>query len=251
VPDHTPPPPDSDEALLTRLRDGERDVFGPLVRRYERELFGYLRRYLGDDDLADDVFQNTFVQVFLKIEQYEPGRAARPWLYAIATNQAIDALRRRNRRTADRPADAVSAPDEDGEPRPLFELLPAPGDAPPDAAESSEDRERVRAAVARLPELLRQAVLLVYFQGLKYQDAADVLDIPVGTVKSRLHAALMKLTEEWSVDQESGDRRQETGVNGQPRLATTLRPRSEEGPHAVGQGADEALRGRQARVRKP
>jgi RNA polymerase sigma-70 factor (ECF subfamily) len=218
VPDRTLPPPDSDENLLARLRDGEREVFGTLVRRYERELFGYLRRYLGDDDLADDVFQNTFLQVFLKIRQYELGRPARPWLYAIATNQAIDALRRRNRRVADRPAETVSAPDEDGEPRPLFELLPAPGDAPPDAADRTEQREQVRAAVARLPDLLRQAVLLVYFQGLKYQDAAEVMGIPVGTVKSRLHAALTKLTEEWSPpepedgSQETGDRRQERTV---------------------------------------
>jgi len=197
VPDHTSPPPGFDEDLLVRLRNGDRSAFEPLVKRYERELFGYLRRYLGDDDLADDVFQNTFVQVFLKIRQYEPGRAARPWLYAIATNQAIDALRRRNRRTADRPAETVSVPDEDGEARPLFELLPARGDAPPDAADRSEQREQVRSAVGRLPELLRQAVLLVYFQGLKYQDAAEILAIPVGTVKSRLHAALSKLAEDW------------------------------------------------------
>src|SRR5215211_3894712 len=133
-------PPDTDEQLLGRLRAGKRDVFGPLVRRYERELFGYLRRYLGDDDLADDVFQNTFVQVYLKIRQYEPGRPARPWLYAIATNQAIRALRRRNRR-ADQRADAVTTPDEDGQPRPLFELLPAPGDNPPEAADRTEQRE--------------------------------------------------------------------------------------------------------------
>jgi RNA polymerase sigma-70 factor (ECF subfamily) len=205
VPDHTPPSAESDEILLTRLREGEREVFGTLVRRYERELFGYLRRYLGDDDLADDVFQNTFVQVFLKIRQYEPGRAARPWLYAIATNQAIDALRRRNRRIADRPADIVATPDEDGEPRPLFELIPAAGDAPPEAAERSEERQQVRAAVDRLPELLRQAVLLVYFQGLKYQEAAEVLGIPVGTVKSRLHAALTKLTEEWGHESRTED----------------------------------------------
>jgi RNA polymerase sigma-70 factor (ECF subfamily) len=225
VPEYTPPPPDSDEDLLTRLRDGERAVFGPLVRRYERELFGYLRRYLGDDDLADDVFQNTFLQVFLKIRQYEPGRAARPWLYAIATNQAIDALRRRNRRTADRPADTVSAPDEEGQPRPLFELLPAPGDSPPDAAERTEERERVRAAVDQLPELLRQAVLLVYFQGLKYQDAADILDIPVGTVKSRLHAALTKLTEDWNRESEVGGRETEDGRREpENRLAATHSP---------------------------
>ncbi len=198
MPDHNPSPSESDEKLLSRLRDGDREVFGTLVRRFERELFGYLRRYLGDDDLAEDVFQNTFVQVFLKIRQYEPGRPARPWLYAIATNQAIDALRRKNRRIADRPADTISAPDEEGEPRPLFELLPSSTEAPPEVAERGEQAERVRAAVSRLPELLRQAVLLVYFQGLKYQDAADILGIPVGTVKSRLHAALTKLTEEWS-----------------------------------------------------
>jgi RNA polymerase sigma-70 factor, ECF subfamily len=202
VPDHTPTPAESDEKLLSRLREGEREAFGPLVRRYERELFGYLRRYLGDDDLADDVFQNTFMQVFLKIRQYETGRPARPWLYAIATNQAIDALRRRNRRIADRPADSVAAPDEEGEARPLFELLPAPGDAPSEVADRIEQAERVRAAVARLPDLLRHAILLVYFQGLKYQDAADILGIPVGTVKSRLHAAITKLSEELAAESE-------------------------------------------------
>ena len=195
MPDPTPPP-DSDEQLLVRLRDGDRSVFGALVRRYERELYGYLRRYLGDDDLADDVFQNTFVAVFLKVKQYEPGRPARPWLYAIATNQAIDALRKKNRR-ADRRADALVAPDDDGEPRPLFELVPSAEGAPPDHADRAEQRELVRAAVGRLPDILKQVVLLAYFQGMKYRDIADVLDIPVGTVKSRLHAALTKLTEEW------------------------------------------------------
>lgn len=189
-------PPDSDESLLDRLRAGDKEVFGPLVRRYERELFGYLRRYLGDDDLADDVFQNTFVQVFLKIQQYEPGRPARPWLYAIATNQAIDALRRKNRR-ADRRADAAVAADDDGEPRPLFELLPAADPGPVDHADRAEQAELVRAAVGRLPDLLRQVVLMAYFQGMKYRDIADALGIPVGTVKSRLHAALVKLTEAW------------------------------------------------------
>jgi RNA polymerase sigma-70 factor (ECF subfamily) len=201
VSDH-PQQSESDEDLLNRLRDGEREVFGPLVRRYERELFGYLRRYLGDDDLADDVFQNTFLQVFLKIKQYEPGRAARPWLYAIATNQAIDALRRRNRR-GDQRADAAATLDEEGEPRPLYELLAAPEMGPPDHAEQIEMRDRVRGAVNRLPELLRQVVMLTYFRGLKYKDVADILEIPVGTVKSRLHAAVTKLAEDWEGGEEA------------------------------------------------
>lgn len=197
MPDDASDPPETDEQLLARLRGGDRGVFGTLVRRYERELYGYLRRYLGDDDLADDVFQNTFVAVFRKIGQYEPGRAARPWLYAVATNQAIDALRKQNRR-ADRRADARSAPDDDGDPRPLYELMPSAAAGPPDLADRAEQAGLVRAVVARLPDLLRQVVLLAYFQGMKYRDIADALGIPVGTVKSRLHAALTRLTEEWA-----------------------------------------------------
>lgn len=195
VPDPSPPP-DSDELLLARLREGDREVFGPLVRRYERELYGYLRRYLGDEDLADDVFQTTFLAVFRKIKQYEPGRPARPWLYAIATNQAIDALRKQNRR-ADRRSDMLTAPDDDGEPRPLFELIPSADIGPSEHADRVEQRALVRTAVDRLPDLLREVILLAYFQGMKYRDIADVLEIPLGTVKSRLHAALVKLTEEW------------------------------------------------------
>lgn len=197
MPDPARLPAETDEQLLARLRAGDRSVFGTLVRRYERELFGYLRRYVGDDDLADDVFQNTFIAVFRKIGQYEPGRAARPWLYAIATNQAIDALRKRTRQ-GDRAADARTVPDEEGEPRPMFELVPAPGPGPGEAADRAEQAERVRAAVDRLPDLLRQVVVLAYFQGLKYKDIADALGIPVGTVKSRLHAATTKLTEDWA-----------------------------------------------------
>src|SRR6516162_6373358 len=90
----------NDEDLLIRFRRGQREAFGALVRRYERELYGYLRRYLGDANLADDVFQNTFLQVYTKIGQYQAGRPVRPWLYTIVTHQAIDALRRANRHQA-------------------------------------------------------------------------------------------------------------------------------------------------------
>ena len=191
------PTPDDlpDEDLLARIRSGEREWFGPLVRKYERELFGYLRRYVGDADLAADVFQNTFLAVFKKIQQYEPGRPARPWIYTIATHQAIDAMRRRARRrdtTALLPANDDSPEDSAQN---LFVVLEAAGPSPVDLAELGESRKEVREAVARLPDLLKQVVILTYFQGLKYQDAAEILGVPLGTVKSRLHAALAKLTE--------------------------------------------------------
>ncbi|NBW97168.1 MAG: sigma-70 family RNA polymerase sigma factor, partial [Planctomycetia bacterium] len=88
----------SDEDLLRRFRvDDDMAAFEALVHRYERELFSYLRRYLGSAEMADDVFQATFLQVHLKKENFEDGRRFRPWLYTIATNQAIDAQRRNKR----------------------------------------------------------------------------------------------------------------------------------------------------------
>jgi RNA polymerase sigma-70 factor, ECF subfamily len=189
----------TDEQLLTRIRGGEHSLFGPLVRRYERELYGYLSRYTGDSELAADVFQNTCLAVFTKIQQYEPGRAARPWLYTVATNQAIDAMRRRARRkdawnVSLLPMDETTG-DSSGS---LFELLEHSAPSPEDLAEVAEMRQLVRVSVDELPDLLRQVVVLTYFQGLKYQDAAEILGIPLGTVKSRLHAALAKLTESWT-----------------------------------------------------
>src|SRR5262249_24883409 len=186
----------SDEELLTRFCRGQKDAFGVLLRRYERELFGYLRRYLGDSDLADDVFQNTFLQLYLKSNQYEQGRPVRPWLYTIATHQPIDA-RRRNSRDEALSLDQDQKELADGEVRTLLELLETRGPGPLDLAHGEERRERVRASVDRLPDFLRQVVVLAYYQGLKYREIADILGIPVGTVKSRLHAALVKLQEAW------------------------------------------------------
>lgn len=187
----------SDEELLERYRGGQAEAFGVLVRRYERELFGYLRRYVSDGSLAEDVFQNTFLQLYLKSSQYEPGRPVRPWLYTIATHQAIDAMRRNGRHQAVSLDDARSET-ADGELTGLMELLHSRGPSPVEAATAEERREQVRASVDRLPDFLRQVLLLAYYQGLRYREIADILDIPVGTVKSRLHAALVKLQEAWA-----------------------------------------------------
>jgi RNA polymerase sigma-70 factor (ECF subfamily) len=191
----------SDEDLLERFRRGLTEAFGTLVHRYERELYGYLRRYTGNACLADDVFQNTFIQVYLKSGQYERGRLFRPWLYAIATNQAIDAMRRNGRHQAvslDEPRDPSGARPGDGELARLLEMLHSRGPSPVEAASAQERSEQVRASVDRLPDFLRQVLILAYYQGLKYREIADILDIPVGTVKSRLHAALVKLQEAWA-----------------------------------------------------
>jgi RNA polymerase sigma-70 factor (ECF subfamily) len=185
---------ESDEVLLSRYRDeGRPEDFDELIRRYENELFRYLARYLGDASLAEDVFQNTFLQVHLKRALYEDGRPVRPWLYSIATHQAVDALRKAGRHPTisldQRPASAGDGSESGG----LVDLLVSEGGGPLAQLQGEERKAWVRASVARLPEPLRQTLILAYHQDLKYREIAEILKIPVGTVKSRLHAALAKL----------------------------------------------------------
>jgi RNA polymerase sigma-70 factor (ECF subfamily) len=185
----------SDEQLLQNYRqDADPAVFTELVSRYQRELYNYLRRFLGDATLAEDVFQATFLQVHVKRDVFEQGRKFRPWLYTIATNQAIDAQRRnrRHRRLS------LNQPQSTGESLgTLLDLVAGDSGDPSLAAEGSEQSAWVRGEVEALPEPLRNAVNLVYFKGMKYRDAAKVMSVPVGTVKSRLHAAIGRLGQSW------------------------------------------------------
>jgi RNA polymerase sigma-70 factor (ECF subfamily) len=182
----------SDEALLSRYRDsGRTEDFDALVHRYENELYRYLVRYTGDRSLAEDVFQNTFLQVHLKRGLYEDGRPVRPWLYSIATHQAVDALRKVGRHpTVSLDQRTTAAEDDAGK---LVDLLVSEGEGPLAELQGEERRQWVRDSLARLPEPLRQTVMLAYHEDLKYREIAEILKIPVGTVKSRLHAALAKL----------------------------------------------------------
>jgi RNA polymerase sigma-70 factor (ECF subfamily) len=184
----------SDEDLLSRYRnEANPQDFDELVRRYERELYRYLVRYLGDASLAEDVFQNTFLQVHLKKDLYEDGRPVRPWLYAIATHQGVDALRKAGRRpTVSLDRQTGNGSNEVGS---LVDLLTADGPGPLAKLQGDERAMWVRESIARLPDTLRETLVMAYFQDLKYREIAEALNIPVGTVKSRLHAAIAKLQE--------------------------------------------------------
>jgi len=187
----------SDEQLLLRYRDtGDQDAFRELLHRYERELYSYLSRYLRDASLAEEVFQTTFLRVHEKASLYEEGRAVRPWIYSIATHQAIDALRRAGRRQTV----SLNAEHGDGEAAgsTLLDLLADRTNGPLAESETRERSAWARKAVDQLPEYLREVVLLIYFQGLKFREAAEVLGIPLGTVKSRMHLALVRLNEAWN-----------------------------------------------------
>ncbi len=193
----------SDEDLLLRYRESEdRRAFEELVHRYERELYSYLRRYLDDAAMAEDAFQQTFLQLHLKCDQFDAGRKVRPWLYTIATNQAIDAQRRNKRH---RMVSLDRRTNDDDDVGALITLLQNDEAGPAADIEAAERRDWVRQSVAALPDSLRSAVHLIYYQGLKYREAAEALSIPVGTVKSRLHSAILKLNQAWKRDDRSGE----------------------------------------------
>jgi RNA polymerase sigma-70 factor, ECF subfamily len=180
--------------LMSRYREeGQASIFTELVHRYERELYRYLARYLGDPTLAEDVFQNTFLQVHLKRGLFENGRPFRPWLYAIATHQAVDSLRKAGRHPTVSLDQRVGGGSQESDAGNLLDLLVSDGAGPLSELQESERQQWVRESIARLPDVLRQTLILAYHQDLKYREIAEILKIPVGTVKSRLHAALQKL----------------------------------------------------------
>lgn len=186
----------SDEELLLEYRTTQSQRwFQILVQRYEHELYHYLARYLGDSTLAEDVFQATFLQLHRKCDYFEEGRKVRPWLYTIATNQAIDATRREKRHKAVSLNTVTEA--HDGEVGTMGDILVGTDPEPCDLLETADSCDWTRGAVANLPDQLRQVVELIYFQQMKYREAADVLSLPLGTVKSRMHTAIMRLNEAW------------------------------------------------------
>ena len=186
----------SDEELLRRFHEfGERNSFELLVKRYEYEIYNYLRRYLGDDTLAEDAFQTTFLRVYQKSDQFDAARRFRPWLYGIATNQAID-LKRRSKRQEHQSLDSKLLHYENSE--------STHASAVADYRQSNQDplvaaefSSFVQSALDELGEPGRSAVELVHLQGLAYREAAEILEVPVGTVKSRVHTALRKLAIIW------------------------------------------------------
>lgn len=186
----------TDEELLRKFVDsGDRSGLETLIRRYQHELYNYLRRYLADDNLAEDAFQLTFVSVYQKAAQFDSTRRFRPWLYSVATNQAID-LKRRDKRRAYQSLD-ISAPQTDARSNSQAATIPDYRCSASDPLMDAELREQMRAAIDEVGEPGRSALELIYLQGLAYKEAAEILNVPVGTVKSRVHSAIRKLSVIW------------------------------------------------------
>ncbi|MCS7050640.1 MAG: sigma-70 family RNA polymerase sigma factor [Thermomicrobium sp.] len=177
--------PLSDALLAQRVADGDTRALERLYDRYARPVFSLALRMLGDPAEAEEILQETFVRLWQQAARYDANRGSfGSWLMSIAHNLAVDALRTRSRRP--QRADFVE----------LAALPPHHLDEAVvvhEAAEVSELRDRVRQALARLPEPQRQAIELAYFAGLTHSEIAAVLGEPIGTVKTRLRLGMQKL----------------------------------------------------------
>src|SRR5438270_12533597 len=190
----------TDEQLLEAYRFGDRTSFSQLVDRYQRELFHFLVRFLGDRAAAEDVFQETFLQVHQSAEQFDPQRRFRPWLFTIAANKARDLMRSQARRPTN-PLSATISPgdDESGE---FIDLMQSAAEMPSEPMERRELQQLVHGTVSTMPEHLREILLLSYFHQFPYKQISDILEIPLGTVKSRLHAAVAHFADRWKATSE-------------------------------------------------
>ena len=185
----------SDEQLLADYRAGDKASFSELVGRYQRELYHFLVRFLGNRAAAEDVFQETFLQVHQSAEQFDPQRRFRPWLFTIAANKARDLIRSQARRPTNPLQASISPGDEEsGE---FIDLMQSAQTTPSDPMEREELQRQVQTTVTSMPEHLREILLLSYFHQFPYKQISEILDIPLGTVKSRLHAAVAHFADRW------------------------------------------------------
>jgi RNA polymerase sigma-70 factor (ECF subfamily) len=171
----------SDEALYEALLNGDLRAFDTLYERYERHLFGFIRKHLMDVHEAEDVLHETFMAVLRDRAGARAARSLRAWIFQVASNLCLNRQRSARRATRALEKEARS-PDET-----------SPG--PEKALEHHQTQNALRDAVAKLPVELGELYSL-RTQGMSYAEMADVLGIPLGTVKSRMHQLVNQLREE-------------------------------------------------------
>ena len=185
----------SDAELLERYAAGDEAAFAEILSRYKDGLYAFLRRFLNQQDMIEDVFQETFLQLFTSRESFDTSRALRPWLFTIAINKARDALRK-HQRTAATSLGTLSEPSEMSI-SDAVNTLTSYQITPYDEVAKDETAEQVRQIISTMPVNLREILVLAYFEQFSYKQMADILGIPIGTVKSRLHTAVVQFTRKW------------------------------------------------------
>lgn len=186
----------SDRALVERALAGDGAAFEALLERYRAPIRRHLLRYTHDDVAAQDLLQETFLRVWTRGDQWDGRGTFRAWLYRVATNLALNHLRtvRRRRETSLEMEGDVETEEADLVPAWMIDDTSL---GPQAALEQAEERQQVRRLVAALPDEKRAVFRLVHEMEMTIHDTAAQLEIPEGTVKSRLHYARKQLADDW------------------------------------------------------
>jgi RNA polymerase sigma-70 factor, ECF subfamily len=176
-----------DAALVADLKAGSEDAFAILIAQYHQPLYSLIARSLNDPTDAADITQEVFIKVFRSIRGFNGESSLRTWLYRIALHEASNQRRwwsrhKKQEITIDSPCES----EEDGSAFSIGAVLADTGDSPYDHAAQAEVRERVESALRQLPEAFRSVVILREIEGFAYEEIAEILDVNLGTVKSRL-----------------------------------------------------------------
>lgn len=179
----------SDEELMLLFQRDVRQAFDILVQRYQNPLMNYIFRFTGNNEDAADILQDTFMRVYSKKHLYKTIARFSTWVYTIAGNLAKSELRRGHRKYLT-PIERKKSDDEEYS-------IPLPdGDPLPDrSADRNIVFERIQEALLRIPEAFREAVILRDIQELSYEEIAEIIDLPIGTVKSRINRGRAQLQE--------------------------------------------------------
>ncbi len=179
----------SDQQLIAQALRGSEAAYREIVERYQQPVLGLLLRIVRDRGLAEDLAQETFIKAFRALGSFQAGRKFSSWLFKIAHNSAIDALRRRRLQTVPLETADPEAPD-------LLGTLPASGiDAPETLLRGRDLGEALAAAIGELRPDYRSVVQLRFVEGLAYEEISQVMDLPLGTVKTHLHRARKRLVQ--------------------------------------------------------
>jgi len=197
----------SDEELIEDYLAGEVGAFRSLIERHHDALFRFLFRLTGSRHIAEDVFQDTFLQIHQSLDTFDVQRRFKPWLFTIAANKARDAIRKSRRRTAV----SLSAPVDggDGDSATFVDLMSVEIPHAASDLERQEQSRMVQRAIDSMSPRLREILLLAYFQKMSYADIAELFGVPLGTVKSRLHAAVAAFARAWQAQVEESRSRTE------------------------------------------
>jgi len=177
---------DDDQRLIAECLQGRTEAFGELVRRYQDRLYNSVFRLVGNPDDAYDVVQDAFLSAYQSLAAFKGGAQFFTWMYRIAVNTAI--THKRKRKVVLR----LHAAGPDGEPA-MDPPDPSESNRPDYAAEMAEEEKKVHAALAQLTDEHRTVLVMKDLDGMKYEEIAEVLDVPVGTIRSRIHRARTEL----------------------------------------------------------